>query len=108
MFSHAAYSYRVRQKLPDIPTWDGLPRPSQLFRKKSRYEEILQKEELPPPSPDRLMYEDKIRSQIQRDSSKREKEIAREKAAKKPKKPKPKPTPKKEKTLLGSTGWEAI
>ena len=149
--THAAYSYRVRQKLPNIPTWDGLPRPSQLFRRvscpqlpanlpacapallvqpaslphpqpatrlhacvhfvctqKERYEVISEKEELPLPSAERLAYEERVRRGIQRDSVKRDKALARERAGKPPKKPKPKPKPPKEKTVLGDTGWEAI
>lgn len=106
--THAAYSYRVRQKLPNIPTWDGLPRPTQLFRRRERYETISEKEELPPPSPQRLAFEESVRRGIQRDSAKREKELARERAGKPPKKPKPKPKAKQPNKMLGDTGWEVM
>ena len=105
--THAAYSYRVRQKLPNIPTWDGLPRPTQLFRRRERYEVISEKEDLPP-SPQRQKFEESVRRGLQRDSAKREKELARERAGKPPKKPKPKPQSKQPKKQLGDTGWEVM
>ena len=67
---------------------------------------ISEKEDVPP-SPQRLAFEESVRRGIERDSVKREKALARERAGKPPKKskPKPKPYPKK---VLGDTGWETI